>query len=126
MFLPNKDSMKKSMNLPRLEAAGIGKRFKIFIEIARHPNGMTMSDVTDVFNDRKLKGKKFAYAKQSIYHHISILRDAGYITTGYDRANNHISLVCKVTKSGVAHVREEMCRLCQVMSEIEKEAADKK
>lgn len=117
--------MKNTMKLPNLDKAGIGKKFRIFIEIARHPNGMTITDVTNTFIDGKIGKKAFASSKQGIWYHLDLLRGAGYITTEYENRNGHVALVCKVTKNGVDAVSEEMCRLCKVMNAISKELPDK-
>jgi predicted transcriptional regulator len=117
--------MKNTMKLPNLDKAGIGKKFRIFIEIARHPKGMTITDVTNTFIDEKSRKTSFAAAKQGIVYHIEQLRGAKYITTEYENRNGHVALVCKVTKEGVDVVSEEMCRLCKVLSAISKELPDK-
>lgn len=113
--------MKKTMELPVLSEAGLGKRFKIFIEIARHPQGMSMSEVTTVFTKEKQGSKKFAYVKQGILYHITALREAGFISMNYDVQNGRVVLICTATLLGVSTVQEEMCRLCTVLHEIEKE-----
>lgn len=110
------------MELPSLEQAGIGKRFRVFVEIARHPNGMTITDLTKAFFKVKPGSKKFQYAAQGLRHHVDLLCEAGYITTEYERRDGHVSIVCKATVFGVSTVNDEMCRLCQVMHEIQKEA----
>lgn len=104
--------MKKTLELPCLEKAGIGKRFRIFAEIARHPAGMTIAEIATSFKERK----------QSAWHHVSILRNAGFITTDYNPRNGHVALICKATKTGVTVVHDEMCRLCQLLGEIKKES----
>lgn len=103
--------MRKTLDLPSLAKAGLGKRFRIFAEIARHPNGITIADAAKAFNERK----------PAIWHHVALLRDAGFITTDYNSRNGHVALVCKATKKGLDVVHEEMCRLCQLLGEIKKE-----
>lgn len=113
--------MKNLIEMPNLDKAGIGRRFRIFVEIARHPNGMTITEITKAFYDGDSTGRKFGYFSQGIRHHIEILIAAKYIVATYEQRDGHVSRVCKVTKHGVETVHEEMCRLCQVMGEIEKE-----
>jgi hypothetical protein len=117
--------MKNTMKLPNLDKAGIGKKFRIFIEIARHPKGMTITDVTNTFINGKFSKSSFASSKQGIWYHIEQLRGSGYITTEYENRNGHVALVCMATKSGVDMVSEEMCRLCKVMGAISKELPEK-
>jgi hypothetical protein len=115
------DYMRKKAELPSLDKAGIGKKFRIFIEIARRTNGITISDVTQIFSKDDPGSKKFSYDKQGIWHHIGNLRDIGYVITEYEKRNGKVSLVCKATPLGVDMVFDEMCRLCQVMHEIKDE-----
>ena len=82
---------------------------------------MSISDVTKVFSEVKQGSKKFAYAKQGILYHISALRKAGFITMNYDVQNGRVVLICTASLIGVSTVQEEMCRLCTVLHEIEKE-----
>lgn len=104
--------MKKTLELPNLGKAGIGKRFRIFAEIARHPDGMTIAEIAKAFKE----------PKQGTWHHIDILRDSGFIATKYNSRNGHVALVCKVTDNGIDVVHDEMCRLCQLLGEIKKES----
>lgn len=80
-----------------------------------------MAEVTKAFTKEKPGSKKFSYVKQGILYHISSLRKAGFVAMNYDVQNGRVVLVCTATLLGVSTVQEEMCRLCTVLHEIEKE-----
>jgi len=101
--------------------AGAGKRFLIYIEIARHPEGLTVSELTEKFKGKKPGNTKFSSDKISIWRYVSDIRNRGLITTDYEPRNGKVSLVCRATKDGVFALQDEMCRLCHLLHKVQKE-----
>lgn len=111
--------MKKPIKTPGIDKAGIGKRFKIFIEIAQNPSGITMTELTKVFFDghKSKEPEKFRNSKVGVWYHIDNLRNSAFITTVYENVDGNVALVCRATPDGVDVVGKEMCRLCKILKE---------
>jgi len=94
-----------------LELIGLGTRFRIFFEIARHPQGLTATD---------LKTKVGITAK-SMRYHLRDLEDTGFISTDYGKSNGKIEASYKISEKGIESAYESMRSVCEVISAVSEE-----
>lgn len=105
--------METNIEIPHLERVGINKsRFFAFIEIARHPNGLSIGEIAE-------RTKETYQAAQFT---VGELEKNQYIITKSDKRNgNRKKTYCYATALGIDNVCTEMENLCKLFAEVRKE-----
>jgi hypothetical protein len=96
--ITKKTSLLTTLPIPKCIDAGIGKRFRIFLEVSRRPDGITVADLASLFN----------MSKHNLWYLISPLRQKELLITEYETRNAHVEMVCRVTPFGIDHIRKEL------------------
>jgi predicted HTH transcriptional regulator len=87
---------------------GIGKRYRLFLEVARRPNGITAKDLATLFN----------MSKHSLWYLISPLRKNGSIVATGETRNGCMEVVCRVSPQKLDAMRMEMQCVLEMMDAI--------
>ena len=104
--------MKTNIKIPHLEKVGLNKsRFFAFIEIARHPDGMSMGEVAE----------KIGESLQATQFTISELQKGNYIRLTYEKRDSRGKTYCWATPFGIDNVCKEMESVCRLMAHVRKE-----
>ena len=106
--------MKTNIKIPHLEKVGLNKsRFFAFIEIARHPNGMSVSEVAE----------KVGETLQATQYTVTELQKGNYIKLTYEKRHGQTrgKTYCFATPFGIDNVCKEMESLCKLMVHVRKE-----
>lgn len=102
---------KSNISIPNLGKVGIGKRFLVFVEIARHPEGLSAYEVS----------RKCGKAGRSVWYHINGLVKEAFLTSTYEKRDGKIEAVFRVTPYGIDKVQKEMRGICEMVSQVKKE-----
>jgi len=104
---------KTNIEIPHLKEVGIGTKFLIFVEIARHPNGLSVPDLT----------KKVSSKSRTIWFHTKDLCDKKIITPAYEKnpETGKVETVFRATPFGIGEIQREMRGICEIMSAIKME-----
>jgi predicted ArsR family transcriptional regulator len=97
--------------IPHLIKLGFDRRICAFIEIARHPEGLTINELIP----------KLQCGKMSVWFHIKPLLENNLIIGRRMVRNGRKSKVFKATPYGINSVKNEMKPLCELFGAIEKE-----
>jgi len=105
-------SMKSNLELKALEKIGANREsFIAFLEIARHPDGLSLTDVAH----------KIGAERNAVRYHILEMKKCNFITTGYGITNGKSHLICKATPYGVDLVGKDLKSVCALMTTIQEE-----
>ena len=97
--------------IPHLITAGFDRKICIFVEIARHPNGLSVREIMDMFGENKA----------TVWFQIRPLVENQLISSRRMNRNGRRQMIFKVTPYGIDNTVKEFCRLCELMSTIRKE-----
>ena len=106
--------MKTNIEIPHLEKVGINKsRFFAFIEIARHPNGLSIGEIAE----------KVGETYQATQFTITELEKNNYIRTEIRKPDNgrRKKTYCYATAFGIDNICSEMESLCRLFTQVRKE-----
>ena len=110
-MLNRENTMKSNLELPMLEKLGISREVVVFVEIARHPDGLTISDLT----------KKVLLERETIRYQTREMTKNNFITTSQEIRNGRTFSVFHATPYGIDRIGKELKSLCAMIIEIEKE-----
>lgn len=99
------------IDIPNLRNVGVGTRFLVFLEIARHPDGLTVGSICEKCGDHK----------RSSWYHINHLLEQAYISCDYQKHNGKVEAIFRVTPYGIDVIQKEMRSVCEIVSHIKKE-----
>lgn len=109
-------NLESNLEVKHLKAAGIGNKFLILVEIARHPNGLSLPEI----------GPKFSYCtERTTQYHLGKLAVTNLVTKKYEKRNGGVEAVFCITPYGVDKIQTEMKCLCEIMSTVKKEMIGK-
>lgn len=97
--------------IPHLIRLGFDRRICAFIEIARHPEGLTINELIP----------KLQCGKMSVWFHIKPLIENNLIAGRKMSRNGRKMKVFKATPYGINSIRNEMKPLCELFGAIERE-----
>jgi len=104
--------MKTNIKIPHLEKVGINKsRFFAFIEIARHPDGISVGSIAE----------KLGETIQATQYTVNELQKGNYIKTTYEKREIHGKTYCFATPFGIDNVCKEMESVCRLIAHVRKE-----
>jgi predicted transcriptional regulator len=109
-------TMKTTIDIPYLEKVGLNKsRFLAFLEIARHPNGISISEIAERLNVNN----------QSVQYTVQELKRGSFVRTAYEKRNGSRGMIyCFATPYGIDNVGKDMKNICQLVEGIRKEMAN--
>lgn len=102
---------KSNLLVPNLIKAGIGKRFLVLVEIARHPEGLTAYEAS----------VKCGTKGRSIWYHINELTKELFLVSTYEKRDGKVEAVFRITPYGIDKVQKEMRGICEIISQVKKE-----
>jgi predicted ArsR family transcriptional regulator len=102
-------------DIPHLKDAGFGLKLCIFTEIARHPEGMTASELAEALE----------CSKPAVWNHLRNLLQHTLIQGRRVSHNGTKAKVFKVTPFGIDWVQKEMRVVCELYSTIREEMVKK-
>lgn len=105
--------MKTNLKIPHLEKVGINKsRFFAFIEIARHPDGLSIGEIAE----------RVGETYQATQFTVNELEKNQYIRTEIKKPNgNRKKIYCYATAFGIDNICNEMENLCRLFVHVRKE-----
>jgi len=103
---------KSNIEVPHLKRSGIGKRFLMFVEIARHPEGLSIGEISI---------KCDCGGRTAAWYHINALLKEALVTCTYEKRNGKVEAVFRITPYGIDMVQKEMRGICEIISEVKKE-----
>lgn len=103
---------KSNLPVPNLIKAGIGRRFLVLIEIARHPEGLSVYEASI----------KCGKDGRSVWYHINGLVEEAFLTSTYEkRGDGKVEAVFRITPYGIDTIQKEMRGICEIISQVKKE-----
>lgn len=101
--------------IPHLKSIGFGKKFVIFTEVARHPNGLSINEIIEIVG----------CDKPTTWNHITSLTKDGLVHGRKIRRDGKKAKVFKVSAGGLDSIQREMRVVCELYSAIRSELATK-
>jgi predicted transcriptional regulator len=107
--------MKSNLDIPTLSKLGINREIIIFLEIARHPKGLSISDIS----------RKMHMGRETVRYQTREMVRNGLVRLDQEINGGRAYTICKATPFGVDMVGKELKSLCSMISSIQEEMISK-